>query len=222
MLSSPLLKRYIIIALGVASVLAISGNAVDLFWHRPSGDYETERGSLRLEDGHYAEALAHFERALIEQPGHRGAWMGKALVFAMTDQTEHAITEFSNLITFLEKTLEEDDITGQATLAAAYANRGIVKDRIQQHESALDDYIYALHLDKETLSGPGLLKRIVELRPNVSTVAKRARYLEQQMTLPEDQRLLWLSEKRSSLASFQTLENAIISSEMIRLVEERS
>ena len=38
------------------------------------------------------------------------------------------------------KNLEDDDKTGVGTLAAAYANRGIVKDRKEQYEEALKDY----------------------------------------------------------------------------------
>ena len=50
----------------------------------------------------------------------------------------------TNLIIFLEKNLEDDDKTGIGTLAAAYANRGIIKDRNKNYEGALQDYVKAL------------------------------------------------------------------------------
>ena len=93
------------------------------------GDYATREGDIRLTEGNYEEALASFNRALRERPNHRGALMGRALVFIKTKQYEEATAELTHLINYLRKNLEPDDPTGAGVMAAAYANRGIVHDR---------------------------------------------------------------------------------------------
>jgi len=74
-----------------------------------------------------------------EQPDHRGALMGRALVFIQTDRHDNAIAELSYLIDFSNRILSADDSTGRGVLAAAYANRGIVHDRAGHHEKAFAD-----------------------------------------------------------------------------------
>jgi tetratricopeptide (TPR) repeat protein len=128
-------------------------------------------------------------------PNHRGALMGRAIVFIQTDRLGAAAVELTHLIDFLKKNLSPDDITGQATMAAAYANRGIVHDRAGRYREALADYIDALKVDEELLSGPGILDKIVYGTPNPSTIRDRALYIKKQLALPEGQRLLRIPEK---------------------------
>ena len=113
---------------------------------RPAGDYETEVCDIRLKDKKYKQALEAANEALSKTPNHRGAMMCKALVFISEKKYIEADKILSNLIIFLEKNLEEDDKTGIGTLAAAYANRGIIKDRNKNYEEALKDYVRALEL----------------------------------------------------------------------------
>ncbi|MDP6346070.1 MAG: tetratricopeptide repeat protein, partial [Alphaproteobacteria bacterium] len=94
---------------------------------------------------------------------------------------------------WLEKNVSPDDPTGRGVLAAAYANRGIVRDRQGAHESALADYIKALQVDEESVSGPGLGYKIL-YDPRPSTVRDRARYIYEQLKLPEKERLLRVPE----------------------------
>lgn len=186
------LRRYVLmmgITLAVVFVLWIL-----LSPGRAPGDFHTETGDIRLGSGRYEEALEQFEAALVEMPDHRGALMGKALVFIHTGQDERAVEQLTYLIDYLGRTLADDDLTGQGTLAAAYANRGIVHDRNGRHEQALQDYLSALRTDPEPLEGPGLLDRIVHQTPRPSTVAKRAAYLIEQFKLPEDERVMLVPE----------------------------
>jgi len=67
--------------------------------------------------------------------------MCKALVFISQKKYLEANEELTNLINFLVKNVKKDDKTGIGTLAAAYANRGIIKDRNINYEEALQDYI---------------------------------------------------------------------------------
>jgi tetratricopeptide (TPR) repeat protein len=158
------------------------------------GDFETKMGDQRLEDGLYDEALEHFDNALADSPNHRGALMGRALVFVQSERYPEAIAEFGYLIDYLNENLADDDLTGRGVLAAAYANRGIVHDRLGEYQAALDDYVASLKIDPETVDGPGVVYKILHGADRVSTVRDRAIYLDEQLKLPEEERLLRLPE----------------------------
>ena len=145
-------------------------------------------------DGRYEEAIDYFDKALGESPNHRGALMGRALVFIQTERYDDAIAELDYLIRFLTENLEPDDQTGRGVLAAAYANRGIVYDRIGQYETALENYVLALNTDAETVAEPGVIHKILYDSDRISSVRNRAIYLQQQLKLPEDQRVMRIPE----------------------------
>ena len=132
--------------------------------------------------------------ALEKTPNHRGAIMCKALVFISQKNYVEAKKELTYLINFLKKNLEEDDRTGKGTLAAAYANRGIIKDRNQDYQGALQDYIKALGIDHEAVAGPGLGTVILNYKFKSSSVKERALYLNEQLQLPKDERVLSIKE----------------------------
>ncbi len=160
----------------------------------PPGDYQVRAGGNRLTEENYDEALEAFNKALEEQPDHRGALMGRALVFMQTGQHEEAFAEFAYMIEFLDRTLEPGDVTGLGALAAAYANRGILHDRRGEYEEALADYVKAVKTDEEAVEGPGTIHRILYgYRPD--SVRERAEYIFKQLQLPEDQRVLTLPDK---------------------------
>jgi len=98
------------------------------------------------------------------------------------------------LINLLEKNVKEDDKTGIGTLAAAYANRGIIKDRNKNYEEALQDYIKALGIDHVAVAGPGLGTIILNYKFKSSSVRERALYLNEQLQLPENERVLSIEE----------------------------
>jgi tetratricopeptide (TPR) repeat protein len=184
------LRRFIKIA-GIATFLMFSLWAVvQMFFNEQPGDYDTRQGDIRLSEGAYEEGLKSFNRALQKRPNHRGALMGRALVFIQTERYKEAAAEFTYLIGYLEKSLDLEDPTGQAALAAAYANRGIVHDRTGKYEKALADYIKALEIDSGAVSGPGLIDKVVYGTSKPSTVYDRAVYLKKQLALPESERLL--------------------------------
>jgi len=164
------------------------------FMNRPPGDYETEVCDIRLKDKKYDQALEAANKALNKTPNHRGALMCKALVFISEKKYTEADRTLTNLIIFLEKNLEEDDKTGIGTLAAAYANRGIIKDRNKNYEEALKDYVKALGIDHEAVAGPGLGTIILNYKFKSSSVKERALYLNEQLQLPEDERVLSIKE----------------------------
>ena len=188
------LKRFIIYMAILTFVMFTIWGFIRSFMDRPPGDYETEVCDIRLKDKKYDEALDAANIALNKTPNHRGAMMCKALVFISQKKYLEANRTLSNLIIFLEKNLEDDDKTGIGTLAAAYANRGIIKDRNKNYEGALKDYVKALGIDHEAVAGPGLGTVILNYKFKSSSVKERALYLNEQLQLPEDERVLSIKE----------------------------
>ena len=158
-MNARVLRRFVIL-------LAVATGAMLTVWtivlpmvRSPPGDYETRQGDILLGDGKLDEALTRFDEALAASPDHRGALMGRALVFIQSENYPDAKAELTYLIRFLTRSLDRSDITGRGVLAAAYANRGIVHDRLGHYRKALEDYVAALRTDEGTLEGPGFSRR---------------------------------------------------------------
>ncbi len=192
--SANVLKRFVIYMAILTFVMFTIWGFVRSFMDRPPGDYETEVCDIRLKDKKYDQALEAANKALNKTPNHRGAMMCKALIFISEKKYIEANEVLTNLIIFLEKNLEDDDKTGIGTLAAAYANRGIIKDRNKNYKGALEDYVKALGIDHEAVAGPGLGTVILNYKFKSSSVKERALYLNEQLQLPEDERVLSIKE----------------------------
>jgi len=188
------LKRFIIYMAILTFVMFTVWALVRSFMNRPPGDYETEVCDIRLKDKKFDEAIVAANTALQKTPNHRGAIMCKALVFISEKKYKKANDQLNFLINFLEKNLENDDKTGIGTLAAAYANRGIIKDRNEDYEGALKDYVKALGIDHDAVAGPGLGTVILNYKFKSSSVRERALYLNKQLQLPKNERILKIEE----------------------------
>ncbi len=193
-MSTKVLRRFIINMAILTFVMFTVWALVRSFMNRPPGDYETEVCDMRLKDKLYDQALRAANTALEKTPDHRGAVMCKALVFISQKMYLEATEELNYLINFLEKTVKDDDLTGVGTLAAAYANRGIVKDRKKDYQGALQDYLKALGIDHKAVAGPGLGTVILNYKFKSSSVKERALYLNEQLQLPESERVLKIQE----------------------------
>ena len=193
-MNTGVLKRFIVYMAILTFVMFTVWALIRSFMNRPPGDYETEVCDIRLKDKLYDKAIEAANDALEKTPNHRGAIMCKALVFISQKMYLEANEELNYLINFLEKNLEDDDKTGKGTLAAAYANRGIIKDRNKKYEEALQDYAKALGIDYEAVAGPGLGTIILNYKFKSSSVKERALYLNEQLQLPEDERVLSIKE----------------------------
>lgn len=193
---SPRVLRRFIILLAIATFVMFSFWAVlRSYVQAPTGDYEVRQGDILLSDGRYEAALERFNAALAISPDHRGAVMGRGLVFLQSERYLDAEAEFTYLIEFLRDNVEPDDATGVAVHAAAYTNRGIIYDRTGRYEKALADYIEALKIDEGAVDGPSLIDRVIYGTPRPATTRQRAIYLIEQLALPEDQRVLRMPEK---------------------------
>ena len=192
--NAKVLKRFVIYMAILTFVMFTVWGFVKSFMSRPPGEYETEVCDIRLKDKKYKQAVEAANKALNKTFNHRGAMMCKALVFISEKKYFEADEVLSKLIIFLEKNLEDDDKTGIGTLAAAYANRGIIKDRNKNYEGALQDYVKALGIDHEAVAGPGLGTIILNYKFKSSSVKERALYLNEQLQLSEDERVLSIEE----------------------------
>tara|TARA_B100000749_G_C18322777_1_gene421600 strand:+ start:266 stop:886 length:621 start_codon:yes stop_codon:yes gene_type:complete len=193
-MSTKVLRRFIIYMAILTFVMFTVWALVRSFMNRPPGDYETEVCDMRLKDKLYDQALQAANTALEKSPDHRGAIMCKALVFISQKMYLEATEELNYLINFLKKTVKDDDLTGVGTLAAAYANRGIIKDRKKDYQGALQDYLKALGIDHKAVAGPGLGTVILNYKFKSSSVKERALYLNEQLQLPESERVLRIQE----------------------------
>lgn len=194
--SNPRVTRRFVILMAVATFFMFTFWAVlKNYVSPPEGDYEVRQGDIFLSDKKYDKALDRFNAALLVTPDHRGALTGRALVYLQTERYVDAEAEFTYLIDFLTRTLEDDDPTGRGTLAAAYANRGIMHDRMGQYQKALDDYVMSIKTDEGAVDGPTVMDKILYTTPNPSTVRKRAIYIYEQLQLPENERVLRIPEE---------------------------
>lgn len=189
-MNARILKRYIILmAIATFAMFTVSA-VVKQFAEAPPGDYQVRQGDLRLGEHKYDEALAAFDQALEQAPHHRGAMMGRAIVFLQTGDHAEAEAAFTDLIDYLKQNLETDDPTGTAVLAGAYANRGILYDRTNRHEKALADYVQAIKTDEGAIEGPNIFHKVLYGNSRPATIAKRAEYIASQLALPEEERVL--------------------------------
>ena len=79
--------------------------------------------------------------------------------------------------------------------ATAFANRGILHDRMGRAEQALGDYRKALELDDALADGPGWITRFFRKQAQAPpTIRDRAVYLERQLRKPASERLLRVPE----------------------------
>ena len=199
------LHRFIILmallTFGGFTFWAVTGSYIKA----PEGDYEVRQGDILFGDGEYDAALDRFNLALKKSPDHRGALMGRGLVYLQSERYTDAEVEFTYLIKYLAANLESNDITRIAVYPAAYANRGTMYNRMgcrpggasKHFEKAFADYVQALKIDEGAIDGPNLIERVIYGTPRPSTIRLRAVYMQKQLALPESERLLCLPEKDS-------------------------
>jgi tetratricopeptide (TPR) repeat protein len=150
---------------------------------RGPGDSATLTANNMFDDRHYDRALATYQEALAEAPDHVPALRGMANSLIQLGRYEDA------LITLDRAMALDPDFPGH------YAIRGIVHDHMGDHQLAMADYRQALAQDAALADGMHWLDRLLYNVPKPTpTIADRLRYLEQQMALPEPERLLLVPE----------------------------
>lgn len=196
-MSASVVRRFAQVAGGTLFLAMLGALVFGDFLGQAPGDYHVRKGSQRLSEGAYAEASKSFDKALEARPNHRGALMGRALVFVQSERYAEAETALEDLIAHLDRSLPEDradDPTGYGVLAAAHANLGIVLDRQGRHRAALDQYVAALRVDEGAVDGPSLVDQVL-YGYRASSVRERAEYIAGELRKPPEKRLLRLPSK---------------------------
>ena len=175
-----------------------------------------------LEDGNLEDALTAYEKVLGTNPDNLGALRGKAqtlmqlgsryanesrLAQARGNQPEADKLAASSVDYYRRSLLNYDDaIRRQDAMevsadhlsiqGVAYANRGILKDRMGDYQGALADYRMAMKLEPKVTEGPGRLTRFMRNQADMPpTVRDRARYLEEQLAKSGSEQLMRVSEE---------------------------
>ncbi len=182
--------KYTAVAMAVAW---IGWTIYDTFLARTEpGEYAYHAATNHFADRSYDRALVEYDKALQENPGYTPALRGRAETLIMLDREPEAIEIYDQLIA-----LQPDN-------AGHYANRGIAHDRLGHFEQALADYVTALALNPEVGEGPGWLTRFLRNQPEkVPGIAARARYIQEQLTLPVAERVLQVPEADASARPFK-------------------
>jgi len=184
------LRRFIILMLTATVVMFTIWAIIKMIKEDVPGDYEVRQGDIFLQDELFEKAIERFDKALQDQPNHRGALGGKAAALISLERYPEAEELLTYTIDFLTRTLEEDDPTGKGALSAAYANRGIIKDRQARYEEALEDYISSINIDYEIAEGPSWVDHLLYHDKKPSSVIARAEYIYLQLKLPVAERML--------------------------------
>ncbi|MFQ5785279.1 MAG: tetratricopeptide repeat protein [Alphaproteobacteria bacterium] len=167
----------------VFTVLWLGWEAYDSLLREAPGDDAYLAGNTLFEDGHYERALDSYRAALDEKPDHIHALRGLARSLMMLGRNDEALAVF------------DEAIARAPEVAATYANRGILNDRMGRYAQAMADYETALRLDPEIAEGPNWLTRFMRNQPEKPpSVADRLGYLRAQMALPESERVLRVPE----------------------------
>ena len=159
---------------------------------REPGDTQYHAANKLFEDGAYDRALAAYDEALLEDPNHIHAMRGRARSLMQLGQLLDALTMFDEAIAL------------EPEFGGTYANRGILHDRMGNHELALQDYLQALGLDPEIAEGPHWLTRFLRNQPERPPgIAERAAYLVTELAKPESERLLKMPEIDAEQRSYK-------------------
>jgi tetratricopeptide (TPR) repeat protein len=172
----------VIVVLSVCGIFAFYYYKYSVLETTP-GENQYRLGNKRLEDGDYKEALRIFDQVLAEHTEYKEAHLARAITLLKMERFGESRESFDRAIGL------------DSLYAQAYANRGILNDRVGRHEAALHDYRKALELNPELAEGPGWLWRFLRnIHERPPTIADRADYLEAELKKPESERLFRVPE----------------------------
>ena len=119
--------------------------------------------------------------------------MGKAVAYLPGDRPANARATFTHLIEMLGRTLAPDDPTGQGVLSGAYANRGILHDRLGRYEPRWRTTSRRWRSTRAR-SRAGAVPPHPLRQHAPGDGGDRADYLRRQLALPKSERLLRMPE----------------------------
>ena len=177
-------KVLVKIALGL-TIAWVAWSLYDVaFKEKLDGESHYHAANKYFEDGMFDNALNSYRKAVVENPQFIYASRGIARSLMMLERYEEALDVFNKVI---EKEPE---------FSASYANRGILHDRMHNYTEAITDYEKAIQLNPEISKGPSWITRFLRNQAKKPpTILDRMKYLQAEMSKPEDQRVLQLPEK---------------------------
>ena len=173
----------IAIGMAVFTVGWIVADYIDITGRYP-GRIDYREGNRAFLDGRYEEALENYRVALVADEANAYAAEGIARSLQRAGRHDEALAAFDAALVV------------DPEFAAGIANRGILLDTLGRHEEALEAYRAALARDPDLSDGMHWIDRLlynVQIRP--PTIHDRMRYLEEQLALPEDVRVLILPQE---------------------------
>jgi len=196
-------KRYILLT-RIAIVLTVAWVGWTIFDsgynELEPGTYELDAARNNLEDGRFEESLALFSAVYKKDTENLGALRGMAQALmqmgAHAEQPAFTLDCYNQAMSHYNEAIErekkrEKTPLRQRIMGVAYANRGILRDRMGDYPGALSDYDRSMQLEPEVVEGPGFLTRFMRNQAEKPpTIADRARYLRAELTKPENERLL--------------------------------
>ena len=180
-----------------------------------SDEQELAAAARYIEDGQFNDALQIYNTMLSVNPNDSSALYGKAFTHMQMGLTQlkaqptepdkvqlHTALEYFDLAISAEQQKAKEH--NNTLLGVSFANRGIVKDRLEDHAGALADYRQAIALEPDVAEGPGWLTRFFRNQVTAPpTVADRADYLAKQLQLPKTERQLSLPELDNQQRSYK-------------------
>lgn len=109
------------------------------------------------------------------------------------------LNDFNNSFKYFNLAIKTDN-----QFAPAYANLGVLFDRNKDYVNAIKYYEVALRLDNELSTGMHWIDRLLyDVREKPPTIMDRLNYLNQQMLLSEDERILSIEEINDKQINFE-------------------
>ncbi|MEE9523554.1 MAG: tetratricopeptide repeat protein [Thermodesulfovibrionales bacterium] len=147
------------------------------------GENKSRLAHSLLEKGDLDEALKTFDESIALNSDFSDSYRGRGITLMQMERFDESVRMFDKAI----------EIDGSSALA--FANRGVLNDRVGRYEDAIKDYRKALELDPKLTKGPGLIWRFLRnVRKKPTTIADRAKYLEEELKKPKKERLLRIPE----------------------------
>ncbi|MDH3609524.1 MAG: tetratricopeptide repeat protein [Gammaproteobacteria bacterium] len=151
---------------------------------RSGGESHYHAANKYFEDGKYDDALSSYRKAIADNSQLIHANRGIARTLMLLEQYDEALSVFN-------KVIEQEP-----EFSASYANRGILHDRMQNYTAAISDYEKAIQLDPEIAEGPSWITRFLRNQAEKPpTILDRMKYLQVELSKPDDQRILQLPNK---------------------------
>ncbi|PPR29462.1 MAG: hypothetical protein CFH31_00444 [Alphaproteobacteria bacterium MarineAlpha9_Bin1] len=174
----------ILVKISVILTVLFSGWLIwEHFSNRPIATNEYSAANKAFKDKHYELAYKNYVKA-----------------YNLNDQDVYIIEGLARSLMELKRYEEAIDyfnlaINNDSSFAPAYANLGVLYDRIENHKKAMELYEEALRLDSEIAKGMHWLDRLLyNVQEVPPTIQDRLEYLKTQYSLTEAERILSVPE----------------------------